>query len=292
VSKDRTFDPWTAGWVDRQPSRMALDLARPTVAPPRLDHDLMRGLRVAVADPWVLGFLGLQAVAGAVLVARRGPDLASTVVLIWLGLAFVGFIAWWAGRHRLAHPAADPVPRATGRLLASLAVAAGLAVGTAGVHQGVAALLTLGGVGAWLSLVLRRDAAPDLARMLRRSWRPFGPLLILSIGPRLLLMGPAALATLPWALISGIVQQLLFLPLLFVSLEATLRRRSAAAVIAALIFGAIHVPMNLEPNGGDLIAAVANAVVLQASVGLIACMAFVRHRAALPIGVAHALTIA
>jgi hypothetical protein len=57
------------------------------------------------------------------------------------------------------------------------------------------------------------------------------------------------------------------------------------------VFGLVHVPFNLAPNGGDLLAAAANAVFFQASVGLIACLAYVRHRAVVPIGVAHALAI-
>jgi hypothetical protein len=63
-------------------------------------------------------------------------------------------------------------------------------------------------------------------------------------------------------------------------------------VIAALVFGSIHVPMNLGAAGGDWLAALANAVFYQSLVGLIVCMAYTRHRAALPIGVAHGLTIA
>ena len=55
--------------------------------------------------------------------------------------------------------------------------------------------------------------------------------------------------------------------------------------------GSSTCPLDLDPNHGDLLAAAANAVFFQASVGLIACLAFVRHRAAVPIGVAHALAI-
>lgn len=65
-----------------------------------------------------------------------------------------------------------------------------------------------------------------------------------------------------------------------------------AAVLSALVFASIHVPMNLAANDGDWAASVANAVFYQATVGLIACLAFNRHRAPLPIGVAHALAIA
>ena len=68
--------------------------------------------------------------------------------------------------------------------------------------------------------------------------------------------------------------------------------RDRAAVLCALIFGAIHVPMNLVANGDDWLAALANAVFYQSTVGLIACLAFMRHRAPVPIGIAHGLAIA
>ncbi|MFN8620042.1 MAG: hypothetical protein U0869_04720 [Chloroflexota bacterium] len=64
------------------------------------------------------------------------------------------------------------------------------------------------------------------------------------------------------------VEELLYLPLLFASLEAVLGRRDVAAVLAALVFASIHVPMNLGPAGGDWTAA-AGAVFYQAAVGLI-----------------------
>jgi len=69
-----------------------------------------------------------------------------------------------------------------------------------------------------------------------------------------------------------------------------LDRALAADMRAA--FGSLHVPMNLPQAGGDLLLAMANAMVFQATVGAIACLAYVRHRAAVPIGVAHALAIA
>lgn len=271
---------------------MALQAAIAAPPPPRLDLALARDVRASLASRPITAFLALQLGAAGLFVARRGVDTAQTVLLVWAGLAFVAFICWWAGRHRLAHPEADPVPRASARLAAGLTVAGGLAVGTYGIHMGVSAALAVAGVMGWLLLAVRPDSGPGLARMLRRSWRPFGPLLILVVLPRLALaglLGPAALIA---GLTSGIVQELLFLPMVFASLEAVLGRRDPAAVVAALVFGSIHVPMNLAAAGGDWLAAIANAVFYQSLVGLIVCMAYTRHRAALPIGVAHGLTIA
>src|SRR3990170_3031705 len=91
---------------------------------------------------------------------------------------------------------------------------------------------------------------------------------------------------------AGVGQQLLFLVGLFAPLEAVTRRTDVSAVVAALVFAALHVPFNLPANGGDLPAAFANAVFYQASAGLIACLAFVRHRAPVPIGAVHAAAIA
>lgn len=267
------------------------DPAVPTLHP-RLDQELWRDLRCAAASPAIVAFLGLQVVAAAVFIVRRGPVTAQTIGLVWAGLAFVAFICWWAGRHRLAHPQADPVPMARGRLAAALVVAAGLAVGTYGIDRPASGAITLAGIVAWAVLAVRAGSAPDLGRMLRRSWRPFGPLLILVVVPRLALTGLIAPAGLVAGLGSGVIQELLYLPLLFVSLEAVLQRRDVAAAVAALLFASIHVPMNLGPAGGDWLAAAANAVFYQALVGLIVAMAYTRHRAALPLGVAHGLTIA
>lgn len=287
----RTADcprPPTGGIV----ARMTVDTLVPAGSGLRLDRAIVVDIRSAVASPVLRVYAALVVTAAAVLVDRRGPVMISTVALIWSGLAFVAFICWWAGRHRLAERDPDAVPAARARLVASLAVVAGLAIGTYGVHPGASAAVTLSGIAAWLVLALRAGSGPDLVTMLRRSWRPFGPLLILVALPRLALtglLGPAALVA---GLGSGIIQQLLFLPLLVASLEAVLGRTDRAVVVAALLFGSIHVPMNLAANGGDWPAAVANAVSYQSLVGLIVALGYMRHRAALPLGVAHGLTIA
>lgn len=274
--------------------RRTMALQAAVAAPPRtrLDLALAHDLRAALGSRPLQAYLALQVLAALVFVTRRGPATIQTVTLVWAGLAFVAFICWWAGRHRLAHPEADAVPRAGARLVAGLTVAVGLAIGTYGIHMGASALITLAGIVGWLLLAVRPDSAPGLGRMLRRSWRPFGPLLILVVLPRLALMGMLGPAALLAGLTSGIVQELLFLPMVFASLEAVIGRRDTAAVVAALVFGSIHVPMNLAAANGDWLAALANAVFYQSLVGLIVCMAYTRHRAALPIGIAHGLTIA
>ena len=271
---------------------MAVDILVQGSARIRLDRALVGDLRTLTKSRAVIAMAALEVTAALLFLARRGADRLSTVLLVWLGLAFVGFICWWAGRHRLAVPESDPVPRAGARLLAALAVAVGLAIGTYGIHMGASAAITLGGIGAWLALAVRPDSGPGLLRMLCRSPRPFGPLLLLVVLPRMLLAGLTGIGPLIAGLTSGVIQQLLFLPMVCASMEAVVGRRDAAAVLSALVFASIHVPMNLAANGDDWVAALANAVFYQASVGLIVCMAYTRHRAALPLGLAHGLAIA
>jgi hypothetical protein len=94
------------------------------------------------------------------------------------------------------------------------------------------------------------------------------------------------------ALPSGVGQQLALLIGLFAPLEAWSRRPAWAAVTAAGVFALLHVELTMEANDYDLVATCANVVLYQASVGLIAVLAFTRHRAAVPIGVTHAMAIA
>ena len=93
------------------------------------------------------------------------------------------------------------------------------------------------------------------------------------------------------ALASGIGQQLLYLVGLYAPLEAATQRAAVAAVGSALLFALVHLPLLLAPNGGDVLAALAKATLFQSGLGLIACLAFQRHRAVVPIGIAHALAI-
>jgi hypothetical protein len=183
------------------------------------------------------------------------------------------------------------VPDAAARTVFALVAAAGLTAWTSAVGGGVGLILVALGLGGWLWSAIRRQGWLTLPARLVRDPRPFVPLLLLIALPRLALGGIGFLVDACLALPSGVGQQLLYLVGLFAPLEAASGRTDGAAVAAALVFGLIHVPLNLDPNQGDLLAAAANAVIFQASVGLIACLAFVRHRAVVPIGVAHALAI-
>ncbi|CAN5838241.1 hypothetical protein BH23CHL8_BH23CHL8_15740 [soil metagenome] len=257
----------------------------------RLDRALLADTRTALRSPFIVAFLLLEAGAGALFVARRGEGAADTVVLIWLGMLFTAFLAWWAGRHRLARPQPDPVTGAPGRSLFALLGASGMLLVGFGINATLGVVLVLGGIGGWAYVALRTGGFGGLLERLTRDPRPFIPLLLLLALPRLLFGGPLAFVGVVLALPSGIGQQLLYLLGLFSPLEALRGRTDMAAVTAALVFGAVHVPLNVPANGGDVLAALANAVLFQSSVGLIACLAVARHRAVLPLGVAHALAI-
>jgi hypothetical protein len=94
------------------------------------------------------------------------------------------------------------------------------------------------------------------------------------------------------ALVSGVFQQVLLQVGLEARLEGALRRTDLAVILAGLGFGLAHVAMNLEQAGDDWSIALANALVLQANIGVVCCLAFTRHRAALALGFAHALFMA
>lgn len=224
--------------------------------------------------------------------ARRGRETVGVVLLVWAGFAILGFFAWWAGRHDAAHATPDPVPRAGGRLLMAAIGALGFGLWSWGTAPAIGAVLTATAFAGWLVVAARGSTATDVLRPLVRDPRPFVPLLLLLLVPRLLAQGlgvvPAALLALP----SGVGQQLLFLVGLFAPLEAVTRRTDLSAVVAALVFAALHVPFDLPANGGDLPAAFANSVFYQGSAALVACLAFARHRAPVPIGVVHAVAIA
>ena len=261
----------------------------------RLDRALIADLRVVAHSRPLLMFGAIEAAAGVVFVLRRGSDTISTVLLIWLGMLVLAFFAWWAGRHRLAHPEPDAVPGAAARATFALIGVVGMVIWSFGLLGPLGFVLLMCGMGGWIWSAVRTDGLGDgvrgLVARLTRDPRPFIPLLLLIAVPRLVVGGPAFIVGAVVALPSGITQQLLYLIGLFAPLEAIRGRTAAAAVVAALLFGLIHVPIVLDANQGDVISAFANAVLFQASIGLIACLAFVRHRAAVPIGVAHALAI-
>ena len=258
----------------------------------RLDRALLADVVRAFRSPPILAFLVLEVVAGVVFIVRRGEGTVTTVLLIWAGMLCLAFFAWWAGRHRLARSAPDPVPAARPRAAFALLGAVGMAVWGFGVSVPAGAVITAMGIGGWVWAAVRSGEPRAGVGVLTRSARPFVPMLLLIALPRLAVGGAAfvlgALIQLP----SGIGQQLLLLIGLFAPLEAATGRTALAAVVSALVFAALHIPLNVPPNGGDVVAAVANAVLFQASVGAIACLAFTRHRAPVPIGVAHAFAIA
>ena len=264
----------------------------------RLDRALARDLRTAFAS-WPLRlYLLLQPAAAVVFVVRRGDELVSSVLLIWAGLAVLGFTAWWAGRHRLARPQPDPVPAARARATFALIGVAGLTLlGSGGLADlgllpvGLGFLLSALGFGGWLWSALRSGGFTGLRERLTRDPRPFLPMLLLVGLPKLLALGPLYVVGATLALPSGLGQQVLYLVGLFGPLEAASRRPALAAVVSALAFALIHVPMVLDENAGDLVAASANVVLFQANVGLVAVLAHRRHRAVVPIGVTHALAI-
>jgi hypothetical protein len=257
----------------------------------RLDRALRTDLGAALRSTPVRLYLGLQVAAGAVFVWRRGQDSVSTVVLIWLALLILAFFAWWAGRHQRARSQPDPVPAARARAAFALLAVAGMSLWGAGLAGLAGLVLFLMGLGGWLWSAWRTGAQRGLKARLLRDPRPFLPMLLLIGVPRLLAGGPSFLLGATLALPSGIGQQLLYLVGLYAPLEAAMHRPAAAALISALLFALIHVPLVMEPNGGDVLAALANAMLFQSGVGFIACLAYQRHRAVVPIGVAHALAI-
>lgn len=258
----------------------------------------MGDLRDMLRSRAIVVFLAVE-VAGAVLfLGRRGLGSLDTVLLIWLGMATLAFFAWWAGRHRLAHGLPDPMPAARSRSIFAIAGAAGMTASGFGAAWGVGILVAAGGLlfvcalGGWLWSAWRSPLGIDLRGRLTRDPRPLLPLLLLIALPRLIDGGPRFLVETVLALPSGVGQQLLYLIGLYGPIEALGRGRAGAAVVAALLFGLVHVPLVLPANGGDLLAAIGNAIIFQSSVGIIACLAYQRHRAVVPIGVAHALAIA
>ncbi len=256
----------------------------------RLDRALVEDLRTALASSPIRAYLAIQLVSAVVFVSRRGADTVSTVLLIWLGLLVLALPAWWAGRDRFADPRPDAVSAARAQAFLALTAVAAMTLWGFGLVAVGVVLLAVGG-GGWLWSAWRAGGVGALRDRLTRDPRPFLPLLLLIGLPRLLIAGPTYLVGAVLALPGGIGQQVLFLIGLYGPLEALRHRAACAAVVSALLFGLVHVPTVLDANHGDLPAAVANAVLFQSGVGLVACLAYQRHRAVVPIGVAHALAI-
>jgi membrane protease YdiL (CAAX protease family) len=87
-------------------------------------------------------------------------------------------------------------------------------------------------------------------------------------------------------------QQVLLHDGLVARVEALSRRTDVAAVLAALAFGVAHAPMNLPQAQGDHLLALSAALVFQAPIGLVFIVGYLRHRASVPLGVAHGFAIA
>ncbi len=261
----------------------------------RLDRALLADGRMALGSRPLRIFLALELAAALLFAWRRGPGALETILLVWAGLLVLAFFAWWAGRHHRAHPQPDAIAAAPGKVGFACLAATGMLAWSAGLGP-VGWLLAAGGLAGWAWVALRaagwRAASRSAVDLLTRDPRPFVPLLLLLAVPRLLAAGPAFGGALLVALPSGVGQQLVYLLGLYAPLEALSGRPAAAAVASALLFGALHIPIVLGDTDGDLLAAVANVILFQAGVGLIACLAYQRHRAALPIGVAHAIAIA
>jgi hypothetical protein len=238
-----------------------------------------------------LAFAALEIAAAAYVIARRGTEMVPLLVLTAAGVAFYAMLGWLAGRHTLAETAPDVVrsPR-----LEALAI--GIAyVGLAGWGFGVLPFgmhLFLGGLCGWIAAALLGGYRRGDLRWATRSWRPYLPLFVGVTAPKLLTSGLMLPIGLLIALPSGILQQLLLQLGLTARVEALVRGSALAAVVAALAFGFLHVPMNLGMAGGDWSLAFANALVLQTPIGLAFCVAYQRHRAPLALGAVHAILMA
>jgi hypothetical protein len=271
------------------------------MSPRTLGAALAADVRATIRRWPARAFLALEAAATLYILARRGPAMLPTLVVLFAGLAVAGVLAWYAGRVRGAHPAPDPVRAPRAELLALAVAYAGLlgwfldiwpAAPFVGAPWPSAYQVFVGGLLAWAAVALLARPRPADFAWLIRGWLPFWPLALAIILPKLpedgLSLVPATVAGLG----SGITQQVLLQVGLTARLEAVLRRSDLAAVLAAIAFGAVHIAMNLPQAEWDRAVAAANAMVLQASIGLVFCIAYLRHRAPIGLGVLHALLMA
>lgn len=261
-----------------------------------LRADLGRSLRALAGSrpAWAYGLL--QVLVVAYLLVRR-PWLAPELVVIAGGLAVFAFLAWYAGRSPRARP--DPLPIRNPRgELAGVAVAIGgvmlfLYSGWLGIPwQPLLWAVPLGAVIVVLAALRGGATAGDLLGWAILTWLPLLPFLALIAAFKLPILGLSIVPLTAGALISGVFQQVLLQVGLEARLEGAVRRSDVAVILAGLIFGLAHVAMNLDQAGGDWSIALANALVLQANIGVVCCLAFTRHRAALALGFAHALFMA
>jgi hypothetical protein len=263
----------------------------PTAGRERIDRALVRDVAHALRSPAAWLFIVVIGAAAVVQVVRGGPERLPLLLIITGGCLAYGVVAWFAGRDPTAHPAPDRVPRPRAELAAILVgyVALVLVMFRFGAP---AATLFVAGLAAWVLVVVRAGIRPADLGSLLRGWRPFTALLIAAALPKLLFLGPSLLGGLPLALPSGIFQQVALQVGLTDRLEAVLRSPGAGAVAAALLFGFAHTPIDLAKADGDVLLALSSAVCLQAQIGLVFCIAHIRHRAPVALGVAHAIVIA
>lgn len=256
--------------------------------PDRIDRALVRDLSNGLRrwPAWL--FLGAFGLGAAIQILRGGPERLPLVLTIAGGCLAYGLLAWQAGRSPAAwyHPSVVRAPRA--EMVAVIVAYAGVAGYLMGLGFGP---LFVVGVGAWVFVAIRARYRPSDLAWATRGWRPLLPLLVAVLVPKLLLAGPAALVGLPLAL-GGVVQQVLLQVGLTARLEALAGRSDMAAVLAALAFGVAHAGLNLPQAHGDHLLALSAALVLQAPIGLVFCIAYLRHRAPLALGVSHAIAIA
>jgi hypothetical protein len=151
----------------------------------------------------------------------------------------------------------------------------------------------LAGIAGWVAAaVLARYRAEDFGWLLY-SVIPFVPMFLAIAVPKLFTQGPAAFALgALLALPSGVIQQVLLQEGLIARLEALGARTDVAAIIGALAFGVAHAPMNLQQAQGDHVLALTGSLVYQALIGLVFIIGYVRHRAAVPLGIIHGIAIA
>jgi hypothetical protein len=216
--------------------------------------------------------------------------LPSLAILAGGGLLF-GVAAWLAGRHPDAHPEPDPVRAPRTEMVAVGIVFIGVVVWSVGDGSVGYRLVQVGLAGWAIVAILARYRLRDFAWLIR-TWQPYLPLLLAVALPKLVLIGVDLVPRTLAGLTSGIIQQLLLQVGLTARLEAVTGRGDVAAVVAALGFGLVHVPLDLGQAGGDWSLAFANAVILQSVVGLVCCLAYQRHRAPLGLGFGHALLMA
>ncbi len=217
--------------------------------------------------------------------------MVSLIALIVAATVAFALLAWWAGRLPRAHGMPDPVRAPRLEFVAAVVGYLGMVGGMFGfIAEGFS--LTGAAIVVGVGIALLSGTQRSDLRWVWRSWLPLLPLILGVAIPKALMLGPVLLSGLVIALPSGIIQQLLLQVGLMARLEAFTSRSDVAAVGAALAFGFVHTPLNMPQADGDALIALANALVLQAPIGLVFCLGYLRHRAPVALGAVHALAMA